>query len=514
MKKVTRFPPEPNGFLHLGHCKSIFINWLNENDCHLRLDDTNPQAEKDEFVENIIEDIKWLGFDPGNITYTSDYFDKLYEYAELLIKNNLAYVDFTPNDLMREQRHNGIENEYRNKPTEWNLEQFQKMKSGLYIKSECVLRLKIDMQNNNHVLRDPIAYRISLIPHHRTGNKWCIYPSYDYSHGIIDAIEGITHSYCTDEFYIRRDLYYWTPLKLKELGIKLEVAEEIEYGKLSVQNNILSKRNINKLIQDGMDYDDPRLLTIKGLKRRGFTPGLIKQIVDCTSMEKRETIISTKFIENLLRTEYNNKAIRIFGIIDPIKVDIIDFENIIPIELTHPNHPVIKELGSHKIKLTNKIYIEKEDFSPIYIKDFYRFMPGNMVRLRHCDNNFFEITESKLDADFIQTNLENNIVKIKKADITGINPKKIKGCIHWISNIDANEAIFELFTELAPEGKFNPDSKIIKRGYVQKYALEILDKPFQLERKGFFKFDRYVNENNQMIPVFIQIVGLFDNNKI
>jgi glutaminyl-tRNA synthetase len=507
MSKITRFPPEPNGFLHLGHCKSIFINWSDGNQCHLRLDDTNPEAEKNDFVENIIGDIGWLGFDVGNITYTSDYFDKLYEYAVLLISNGFAYVDFTPNDIMREQRHGGIENEYRNKSREWNLEKFEQMKLGQYDKSECVLRLKIDMSNLNHVLRDPIAYRICSSPHHRTGNKWCIYPSYDYSHGIIDAIEGITHSYCTDEFYIRRDLYYWTPNKLIELGINLVVANEIEYGKLSVENNILSKRNINKLIADGLvsDYTDPRLLTIKGLKRRGFTPELIKQIVVCSGFDKKDTVISTGFMNHLLRTEYNDKAIRVFGVIDPVQVHINGFDDTTLKELTHPNHPVISDLGSHQIFLTNRIYIEKEDFSESIIKDFYRFMPDNKVRLRYNDE-FFE---------FDSFNCESNILDIRKTDIGGLNPKKIKGCIHWISKQDAIQVKYEILSELAPGGIFDPTSKETKYGFIQKYAMEILDKPIQLERKGFFKFDRYdFLEDGKTIPVFIQIVGLFDNKKV
>ncbi len=484
MVKVTRFPPEPNGFLHLGHCKSIFINWSEDNSCHLRLDDTNPSAEKQEFIENIVDDIKWLGFDPGNITYTSDYFDTLFEYAILLIKHNCAYVDFTNPDDIRDERHKGIESKYRNMSVEWNLNEFMKMKNCVYKQSEAVLRLKIDMSNLNHVLRDPIAYRINFLPHHRTGNTWCIYPSYDYSHGIIDAIEGITHSYCTDEFYIRRDLYYWTPNKLIELGINLKVAEEIEYGKLSVENNILSKRNINKLIGDNYiaDYTDPRLLTIKGLRRRGYTPNLIKQIVDCTGFDKKETIISTKFMDHLLRTEYNN-ALRVFGVIDPIEITIEDFNE--PVLLDHPNN----------ISLTNKIYIEKEDFSLEHIKDYYRFMPNNKVRLRYYNNDFFELSG-------------NNI--IKKADVTGMNIKKIKGCIHWISNIDAVKVKYELFSELAPNNIYDSNSKITYDGYIQNFAIENLDKPLQLERKGFFKFDRYEND----IPVFIQIVGLYDNKKI
>jgi glutaminyl-tRNA synthetase len=519
--KVTRFPPEPNGFLHLGHCKSIFINWADSNQCHLRLDDTNPEAEKNDFVTNIIDDIKWLGFDPGNITYTSDYFDQLYDYAILLIKNNSAYVDFTSNEEIRDQRHNGIENKFRFASVEQNLIEFEKMKNGSYLKSECVLRLKIDMQNLNHVLRDPIAYRISQSAHHRTGTKWVIYPSYDYSHGIIDALEGITHSYCTDEFYIRRDLYFWTPLKLISLGIDLKVADEIEYGKLSVENNILSKRNINKLIYENhlTDYTDPRLLTIKGLKRRGFTPDLIKQIVDCSGFDRKETIISSKYIDHVLRTAYNEIAIRVFGIINPLEVVISSNQNNTNIEsiqsiqsiqltqsiqlkqLTHPNHPFNTNMGSHQITLSNSIYIEQEDFSESEIKGYYRFMPNNIVRLRYNNDGFYKM--SSYDKS-------DSVLTIEKADVTNINIKKIKGCIHWISKTDASRVKYELFTELAPNGEFDPNSKTERFGYIQSYAMENLNKTFQLERIGYFKFDRYESD----VPVFIQIVGLYDNKKV
>jgi glutaminyl-tRNA synthetase len=388
--------------------------------------------------------------------------------------------------------------------------EFENMKSGKYTKSECVLRLKIDMQNLNHVLGDPIAYRISFIPHHKTNSTWCIYPSYDYSHGIVDSLENISHSYCTNEFYIRRDLYFWTPNKLRDLGINLPFVEEIEYGKLSVENNILSKRNINKLILDNLvdGYSDPRLLTIKGLRRRGFLPNLIKQIVECTGLDKKETVISTKFLNHILRTEYDNKAIRIFGILDPIQADIIDFDEQInqinQIHLTHPNHPN-SDLGSHIISLSKNIYIEKEDFSVKKINNYYRFMPDNKVRLKYVNQDFFE---------FDSFDEHNNIVHIKKTDTSNVNIKKIKGCIHWISFEDAIKAKFETFTELAPGGVFDKNSIKISNGYIQKYVQQILDKPFQLERKGFFKFDRYDGENDNKIPVFIQIVNLNDNNKI
>ncbi len=495
--KITRFPPEPNGYLHIGHCKSIFINWEQGNSCHLRLDDTNPSAEKQEYVDNIIEDVQWLGFDVGTITYSSDHFDKLYEYAKLLIANSYAYVDFTDKETMREQRHQGIENEYRSKSIEWNKEQFELMKSGKYKKNECVLRLKIDMKNSNHTLRDPIAYRINYTPHYRTGTNWVIYASYDYSHGIIDALEGITHSYCTDEFFIRREQYYWALNKLIELGVDLKPAQVHEYGKLSIQNNILSKRNINKLVNDGLvsDYSDPRLLTIKGLRRRGFTPSMIKSIVETSSMERHETIVNTDFIDHIMRNELGNTATRVFGIIDPIEVVVIEHDKFTQTS-SHPDFPGPNS-HSHTINISHKIYIEREDFRDTHDKSYYRYTPENIVRLRY--NDFTQMVS-----------WDNNSITVKRIDPP--NPKKVKGCISWVSDTDAIQVIYELYTDLAPDGCFNPSSKKVVKGYIQKYALEPenISKIFQLERVGYFKFDRYEDE----FPVFIRITGLYDKNKV
>lgn len=491
---ITRFPPEPNGYLHFGHAKSIIQNYKEGHQCHLRLDDTNPSSEKQEFVDGIIEDLTWLGYDPGKITYTSDYFDVLYEYALLLIKHGYAYVDFTSKDKIREERHLGIENEYRSKSIEFVLDEFEKMKNGIYEDSHCVLRLKIDMKNLNHVLRDPIAYRIHKVPHYKMGLKWCIFPSYDYSHGIIDAIENITHSYCTTEFHIRRDLYFWSPKKLIELGIPLKVAEEYEYGKLLVENNILSKRNINKLILDKSvsGYDDPRLLTLRGLRRRGFTPAMIHKLVSTSGLDKKDTTINCEFIDYVIREELNQNAHRAFAILDPLEVEIDNFDLIENKIVKHPNHPT-HPYGEHMKELSKIIYIEKEDFREVHDKNYYRFTPENKVRLKYHD--FFKYkshTENKLIVDYTTVD----------------NPKKVKGCIHWIGKEDIVEAIFELYTDLAPNGVFDPSSKIIKKGYVEKYCLT--RDLWQFERIGYFKFDRI--ENN--IPVFIRITGLFDKNKV
>lgn len=497
---ITRFPPEPNGYLHIGHCKSIFVNFNDTNMCHVRFDDTNPSAEKQEYVDNAIYDLKWLNvnIDEKTITYTSDYFNVLYDYAILLIKNNYAYVDFTLKDQLRTERHAGIENEYRNKSIEYSLESFENMKNGKYKQNECVLRLKIDMKNNNHVLRDPIAYRINYDPHYRTNDKWVIYPSYDYSHGIIDALEGITHSYCTTEFYIRRDLYYWTPNKLIELGVGLVVAEEIEYGKLTIENNILSKRNINKLIVENKvnGYDDPRLFTICGLRRRGFTPTMIKKIIDTSSVDnKKDTMITTDFIEHVLRTELNDITFRAFATIDVLKVKIIDFDKIEKINCVHPNHPNNKDFGFHEKQLSEDLYIEKNDFMQVHNKNYYRFTPENKVRLKY--HEFFEYV-----------NYDKDILYIKECQVQ--NPKKVKGCIHWVNDTGI-KAKFELFSELAPDNIYDEKSIMRYDGFVEKYCMDSEIKIWHFERLGYFKLDRF--ENN--IPVFILIAKLFEktNNK-
>ncbi len=490
---ITRFPPEPNGYLHIGHAKSIFINWAQGNQCHLRLDDTNPSAEKEEYVENIKQDLLWLGLDLGQITWTSDYFDELLQYAKILISNGYAYVDFSPGEKIKEERKLGICNEFRSKPIEWNQVEFDKMTQGVYANSECVLRLKIDMENVNYTLRDPIAYRINQTPHHRTGTKYHIYPSYDYSHGIVDALEKITMSYCTDEFFIRRDQYYWPVNKLIELGVELVPAQVVEYGKLSIANNILSKRNINKLVTDGLvsGHDDPRLLTIKGLRRRGFTPKVIKKIAGCSGFDRKESVLSTDLVDSFLREELAD-ALRAFAVIDPLVVHIESTEPF-QIHCTHLNHPILDK-GAHSLTLTNKIYIEREDFRAEHDKNFYRYTPENIVRLRYSD--FTRVKSWTPD-------------QIIVSHCVPPNSKKVKGCIHWISDADAVPAKFELFTDMAPNGIFDPESKKETIGYVQSFVMDNLDQFFQFERLGYFKFDRWENS----IPVFIRITGLYDRAK-
>lgn len=488
----TRFPPEPNGFLHLGHLKAMMYDFDKHDNCRcfLRLDDTNPEAEKDEYVNGIIEDVQWLGFTPWKITRTSDYFDQLYNFAIDLIKHNKAYVDKTNPKLISEMRHNGLESIYRNRSIEDNLQDFINMKNGYYNENEAVLRLKIDMQNDNHTLRDPIAYRIKFNNHHSTKNKWCIYPTYDYSHGIVDALENITYSYCTMEFFIRREQYYWPVNELIKIGHNLVPAEVTEFGRFNVKNNHLSKRKFIQLINEGYidGFDDPRLLTIRGLRRRGFTPEILKQIIrETTTMARNETEITEQLINHYLRTYYDNSAIRVFGIINPLKAHIV---NPIDIICRHPNHPKL-DLGSHIISLNDKLYIEetdyKEDDDPLY----YRFSKNKIVRLKYID--FYRCINKKED-----------IIEIEQCKPE--NPKKIKGIIQWISEEDAIDCIYEHYNSLMNGEKINIESKIIKHGKIEKYVMENLDKPLQLERVGYYKFDRY--ENNK--PVFIKIIELND----
>ncbi len=472
MTSITRFPPEPNGYLHIGHCKSLMINYAEGNLCHLRLDDTNPSAEKKEFVNEIINDMLWLGYNPGNITYTSDYFDKLYEFACLLIKNGNAYVDFSKPEIIKDERHNGIENKYRIESCETNLMEFENMKNKKYIPGEAVLRLKIDMKNNNHTLRDPIAYRIDFTPHFKTNETWCIYPSYDYSHGIIDAIENITNSYCTDEFYIRRDLYYWSVNILNKLGCNLNPANVHEYGKLNIENNTLSKRNIKKLIENNVvsGYDDPSLLTVRGMRTRGYTPEIIKSIANCSGLGKVTTTVSMKFIYHSLIMHYNPIAIRCFAVINPIKCVIENLSENYEMDCNHPHIPNKPEFY-HTTKITNEIFIEKDDFKLEHDNDFYRLSPKNeKVRLK-----FFDIVK--------YVKFENNIIYIDTCNIK--RDKKVKSTIHWISSKHAIPAKFEFIDEI------NPLLKNTFDGYIEKYVLDLIELDentiFEFERIGYFK---------------------------
>ncbi len=474
---ITRFPPEPNGYLHIGHLKAMLYDFEKHDNCQciLRMDDTNPEKERIEFVDAIIEDVKWLGFTPFRITYTSDYFDNLFEYAKILIKNGYAYVDFDSPDKIKEKRHNGIESEWRNISCDKHLAYFSNMKNGVYPENHCVLRLKIDMKNNNHTLRDPIAYRVKYTPHYRTRKDWCIYPSYDYSHGIIDSLENINYSYCTTEFYVRREQYYWTLNKLNELGFNLKIPEVYEFGKLVIENGILSKRNIIKLVNDKVvdGFDDPRLLTIRGLRRRGYTPSILRKIINCVSYDKKESFINEDLIKHYLREEMNNCAFRLFGVLEPKLLYINNIaENL---ECLHKNNPNTSD--NHITTLTNHIYIDASDFKEKDEPNYFRLAPGKIIRLRY--GPFIE---------YVSHDSEKIVCKI----VDPPNPKKIKGIIHWVSA----EPIFNIPVTFE---LFDNNNKEIKNGFIENYFEEIKENPIQLERIGFFKFDREVDGRHILI---------------
>jgi len=449
------------------------------------LDDTNPATESELFVNEIIHDMKWLGYDPGNITYTSDYFDKLFDFAIVLIKHGYAYVDFSEPDTIKEERHNGIENKYRSLTPDIHLMEFENMKNKKYASSEAVLRLKIDMSNENHTLRDPIAYRIIYAPHFKTGEKWCIYPSYDYSHGIVDAFENITTSYCTDEFYIRRDLYYWTINILNTLGYELSSANVHEFGKLTVENNTLSKRNIKKLIIEGSvsGYDDPSLLTVRGMRNRGYTPEIIKAVAKCSGLSKVKTVVSMKLINHLLIGHYNPTAIRCFAVINPIKCIITNLaEDKI---CNHPHIPNSPE-HCHSTIISNEIYIENDDFKLEHDDDYYRLSPKNkMVRLK-----FFDIVKYE--------NMVDDIVYVSACNLK--KDKSVKSTIHWLS---VKHAIPAKFIFIDNE---NPLIKKTYDGFVESYVLDCsIDTIFEFERIGYFKL---FNKTENNIPCFLCIVHL------
>ncbi|VBB18330.1 glutamine tRNA-synthetase [Yasminevirus sp. GU-2018] len=526
-KRVTRFPPEPNGFLHLGHLKAMMFDFdldfdLNEvsaetsesehrtktikPECILRMDDTNPETERDEYVHSIVEDVKWLGYSFSKLTYTSDYFDQLYEFALELIRMGCAYVDLSTGDEIKNMRHSGTESVYRSASPEDNMKLFTDMRRGKFAENEAVLRLKIDMQNNNHSLRDPIAYRVKYAPHYRTGDRWCIYPTYDYSHGLVDAIEGVTDSFCTMEFYVRREQYYWPVLKLKD-KFNLTLATVLEFGRLNIEGVALSKRKIVPLIGDGLlkGFDDPRLYTIRGLRRRGFTPEILKKIVSHAGMGRNPTTIAKSLIEFELRDRFDKECVRAFAVTDPYKVEIIpssrDLSEIRHMRpCVHPNHPSVKMLGDHTTMLGDTIYLERSDFREVDSPDYYRLAPGKTIRLRY--------------ADFVKY-VDHNNDRIIVENVVPDKPKKIKGVVHWVSVDDSVPVIFETCDPLyKDDGVIDETSRIHRsNGFVERFVIDTLVKTenktnlvFQFERVGYYKFDRYEDER----PVFIRVIDLAD----
>ncbi len=494
-KIITRFAPEPNGFLHIGHAKSIFINFeiakYYNGICNLRFDDTNPDTIKKKYIYYIIKDIKWLGYKwYKNIKYTSDYFDKYYNYALILIKKNLAYVEELSKEKIKKYRGNfkkkGKNSPFRNRSIKDNINLFKKMKNGLFSEKKMCLRAKINMNSKNIILRDPILYRIKYKKHIRTKDKWCIYPTYDFSHCIADSIEKISHSLCTLEFLNNKILYNWI---LNNIDIKHK-PKQYEFSRLNITNNITSKRKINVLIKKKIikNWNDPRLMTISGMKKKGYTKKCILNFCKYLGISKQESIININVLKNLLRKDLNKTSLRTMGIINPIKIILINIKKKEKIYI--PNHPNNNSFGKRKIYLYKKIYIDKKDIK------INKNLKLNKISLL---NNKLKLKYSKIiiikDIIF---NKKNKIKFIKcKISKEKYIKKKYK-IIHWISKNDSIKVKFKIFKNLFKKynllknnnnflNYINKKSIKNKIGYINKDILNNKNKIFQLEREGYFK---------------------------
>ena len=518
---ITRFPPEPNGFPHIGHAKSICINFGIANDysghCNLRMDDTNPTTEDTKYVEALKDAVEWLGFDWGeNVNFTSDYFHKIYEHAITLIKTGKAYVDSLDEETMREYRGTvkeaGKRSEYASRSVEENLDLFEKMKKGEFKEGEHILRAKIDMAAANMKMRDPLLYRIRHAHHFRAGDEWCIYPMYDFAHCLSDYIECVTHSICTLEFENNRDIYNWV---LDTLGLEAPRPFQHEFARLGINYTVMSKRKLLELVETNRvsGWDDPRLPTIAGYKRRGYTKESILNFCDQIGIAKANSMVDVAQLEFCIRDDLNTKVPRVMCVLDPLKVTIENYEGAEDLISSYYPHDVPKE-GTRKVPFSKEIYIEKDDFNENPPKGYYRLTPEQPVRLKHG----FIITCKEVIKD------ENgNIIEIKAeyhadsksgSDTSGI---KVKSAIQWVSAADAKTVEVRVYDRLysseAPEGleDLNPHSlQVIKNALIEPAV--ITDKPderFQFERQGYFYADPidYTEEN----PVFNKIVGLKDS---
>ncbi len=521
----TRFPPEPNGYLHIGHAKSIVLNFGIAEEyggkCNLRFDDTNPTKEDEEYVNAIMEDIRWLGYDwEDRLFFASDYFDKLYEYAVELIKKGKAYVDSSTMEEIKEMRGTptrpGIESPYRNRSVEENLDLFERMKNGEFADGEHVLRAKIDMSSPNMNLRDPIMYRIRHATHHRTGDKWCIYPMYDWAHGQSDSIEGITHSICTLEFENHRPLYDWF---LDELGI--HHPQQIEFARLNLTYTVMSKRKLLKLVESKIvdGWDDPRMPTLSGLRRRGYTPAAIRNFIEMTGAAKRDSIVDVSLLEYSIRDDLNKRAQRVMGVLNPLKIVITNFPEDKTEMMTAVNNPEDETMGTREVPFTRELWIERDDFQEVPHKKFHRLAPGREVRLRYAYIIKCEEVIKDENGEIIE--LRCTYDPDTKSG-SGKSNKKVKGTIHWVSiphAINAEVRLYDrLFNVENPEADkekdftefLNPDSlQIIENAKLEPFLNNA--KPgerFQFERKGYFCVDtKYTTEEKL---VFNRTVTLRD----
>ena len=526
---VTRFPPEPNGYLHIGHAKSICLNFGVASEyaggvCHLRFDDTNPLREDVEYINSIQEDVRWLGFDWGShLYYASDYFDALYEFAEQLILDGKAYVDSLTADEIREYRGTltepGRESPYRYRSSEESLDLFRRMRNGEFEDGAHVLRARIDMASPNLNMRDPTIYRIRRATHHRTGDKWCIYPMYDYAHALSDSIEHITHSLCTLEFEDHRPLYDWT---LEELDVYR--SQQIEFARLNLTNTIMSKRRLLQLVEGGhvSGWDDPRMPTISGLRRRGYTPDAIRTFCDHIGISKRDTVVNMALLEHCIREDLNKTAPRAMAVLNPLKVVITNYPEGLVQEFEAINNPEDPSLGTRKVPFSREIYIERDDFREDPPSRFFRLAPGREVRLRYaCYITCQDVVKDPATGEILELHCSYDPESVGGSTPDG---RRVRGTLHWVSAPHSLEVDVRLYDYLLldpDEGSedeardfislLNPNSLQVLRGCRVEPSLGSAEPGarFQFERQGYFCVD--ARDSRPGVPVFNRTVSLRDS---
>ena len=527
---ITRFPPEPNGYLHIGHAKSICLNFGLAKEfkgtVNMRFDDTNPLKEDEEYVNSIKEDVQWLGFKWNNLYFASDYFDEMYKRAVLLIKKGKAYVDDLSADEIRETRGTlhapGKESPYRNRSVEENLDLFERMKNGEFANGEKVLRAKIDMSSPNINFRDPVIYRISHASHHNTGDKWCIYPMYSFAHPLEDAIEGITHSICTLEFEDQRPLYDWV---VRECEME-KVPRQIEFARLNLTNTLMSKRKLKLLVDENIvdGWDDPRMPTISGVRRRGYTPESIRNFCAEIGVSKADSKVDSQLLEHFLREDLQQKAPLAMAVLNPLKLVITNYPENESEMIELENIAKNEEAGTREVPFSRELYIERDDFMEEPIPKYRRFFPGNEVRLKGA--YFVKCTDVIKDEN-------GNVVEIhgtydpETKSGSGFTGRKVKGTVHWVDAKTAVSAEFRLFEPLilddAPENEgkhfleqINPKSLEIKEGFIEPTAIKDakpLDK-FQFVRNGFFSVDtKYTTPEKLVFNRIVPLKSSFKPNK-
>lgn len=531
---VTRFPPEPNGYLHIGHAKSIIINFGLADEfsgrTHLRFDDTNPLKEDQEYVDSIKEDVKWLGYEWEDLRFASDYFEEMYNRAVLLIKKGKAYVDDLTQEEIREYRGTltepGKESPYRNRSVEENLDLFERMRNGEFENGSKVLRAKIDMTSPNINMRDPVIYRIAHATHHNTGDKWCIYPMYSFAHPLEDAIEDVTHSICTTEFEDQRPLYNWV---VEECEMESK-PQQIEFGRLNITNTVMSKRKLKQLVDEGFvdGWDDPRMPTISGLRRKGFTPGAIREFVKATGISKGSGAVDEAMLEHFVREDLKLTAPRTMGVLQPLKVVITNYPEDKVEMLDAEINPENLEMGMRQIPFSREIYIEQDDFMEEPPKKYFRLFPGNEVRLK---NAYF------IKCHDVIKDENGNVVEIhctydpETKSGTGFTGRKVKGTIHWVDAKSAIPAEFRLYEPLILDAELeaaaseegseektfldyvNPNSLEIVQGFIEENMKDVKPQDkFQFFRHGYFNVDPKDTTEDKI--VFNRIVSLKSSFKL